>query len=195
MPDRPLHDTSVPKTMAVGQRLNQLEGDLAPKTLVGHLPQSPRQLGALKHQVEADLALLRQEKMDLDVDTSAQSEVRQTMLSMREARLVSTLATIDAELARRNPFQKLGFVSFGVGEESSGGLLGFLKRRSPEARKKVETLDTVCDDMMSLQHLMEEYLHDPTALDPDRMAALISRFDRQAKIADRMAESLRRKPH
>ena len=184
--------------MPAGQRLNQFDVDLAQKSVLRDLPTSSRSLNALRHQLETEIALLHLELLDLDrvQDTKAREQSIQ-LHREREAYLLSKLNDVDVELAKINPFQRMGTFSWRDLQRLPGGktVLHWLAREKSGPIAKEKTLEDYCDELTSLQKILEEYLHDPSKLDPQRMAALVSQFDRQVRVAERLARGMKPDKH
>ena len=182
------------KAMPAGQRLNQFDVNLAEKGILKDLPSSSRSLNALRHQLETDIALLRLELVDLD--RVQDEKVREQSVGLhreREAYLLSKLCDVDAELSKINPFQRMGTFTWRDLKHLLGATVFSALWSQDKSRHmpKEKTLEDYCDELTSLQKILEEYLHDSTKLDPQRMSALVSQFDRQVRVAERLARGMK----
>lgn len=184
---------SKPKNaMPTGQRLNQFDVDLAQKGVLKDLPSSSRSLNALRHQLEAEIALLHLELIDIERVQDKQAREQSIQLHReRESHLLSKLQTVDAELSKINPFQRIGTLGWRDLQRIPGAtvLSGILFQKKSKQTEK--TLEDYCDELSSLQKILEDYLHDPTKLDPQKMANLVCQFDRQMKVAEKLAQKLK----
>lgn len=175
-----------------GMVLHHLDSQLANSHLERFLPTPSTRYQTIRSRVSEELEGIYHELNRYRQFHGSEYKAKIEALEARATLLQRKIFELDLKIAKLNPFQSVytSLNRFSVGFQKHPAQTGFWAIIPNQHRSLKDEVSAVSQDLESIQHILEEQLHDPS-LTPQQLSRLVNEYDIQLRKAERLMEQLR----